>query len=204
VNYTHIVFDIDGTLLDTEKTGMVSLQQTIREESGIEVPLPDLYPYFGIPSWEAMIKLGFSDPESAALRWEENFQALMYLTTPFDGVETTLEQLCKKGIVLGVVTSRHRSEFNSDPFLHKWSSFFTCTVCANDAPRHKPHPDPMLRFISCTGARPENVLFVGDTIYDQQCGHQAGTAFALATWGSRNGAVIPAEYYLKHPSELLT
>jgi phosphoglycolate phosphatase-like HAD superfamily hydrolase len=44
VNYTHIVFDVDGTLLDTEKTGLVSLQWTIRQELGKEMTLEELYP----------------------------------------------------------------------------------------------------------------------------------------------------------------
>jgi HAD superfamily hydrolase (TIGR01549 family) len=204
VNYTHIVFDVDGTLLDTEKTGMVSLQQTVRQLLGREMSLEELYPYFGIPSWEAVIKLGFEDPHNAAIVWEDHFQELAHLTVPFPGIEQTLERLHKKGIVLGVVTSRNRAEFESDRYLARWKHFFTVTVCAEDTPAHKPAPDPMLAFISRTGADPCGVLFVGDTYYDQQCAHTAGTSFALATWGSRNGKDIPAEHYLNHPADLIT
>ena len=203
MDYTHIVFDVDGTMLDTERTGLVSLQQTIRQELGLDLSLGELYPYFGIPSREAVLKLGFEDPHKAAALWEEKFQALYHLTEPFDGIEETLRALHEKGIVLGVVTSRNRDEFESDPHLARWKHFFTVTVCAEDTPAPKPAPDPMLAFLSRTGADPGKVLFVGDTYYDQQCAHAAGTSFALASWGSRNGANIPAEHYLEHPGEIL-
>ncbi|MFA5443684.1 MAG: HAD family hydrolase [Bacteroidales bacterium] len=204
MNFTHIVFDVDGTLLDSEQTGMVSLQQTIRSELGKDMTLEELYPYFGIPSFQAVLKLGFEDPEKAAALWEENFQALTYLTRPFDGIEQVLESLYKKGVVMGVITSRNRPEFDSDRHLSEWMHYFTLTVCAEDAPRHKPAPDPMWLFLEKTGADPTKVLFVGDTYNDQLCAHAAGTSFALALWGTRNGIDIPAEFYLEHPRDLLT
>jgi phosphoglycolate phosphatase-like HAD superfamily hydrolase len=81
VNYTHLVFDIDGTLLDTKKPGMVSLQQT---SGGIRhrIAPPDLIPILGIPSWEAMIKLGFATLKVPSLRWKKIFQRSCTLPTP--------------------------------------------------------------------------------------------------------------------------
>jgi phosphoglycolate phosphatase-like HAD superfamily hydrolase len=204
VNYTHIVFDVDGTLLDSEKTGLVSLQQTIRSELGKEMTLEELYPYFGIPSFQAVLRLGFEDPEKAAVLWEENFQALTYLTLPFEGIEHVLDSLHKKSIVMGVITSRNRPELDSDRHMLKWMPYFALTICAEDAPKPKPAPDPMWLFLEKTGADPANVLFVGDTSNDQICAHAAGTSFALALWGTRNGKDLPAEFYLEHPRDLLT
>ena len=47
-NYDNIIFDIDGTLIDTEKTGVLSLIQTVRELLGREMPYDEAYSYFGI------------------------------------------------------------------------------------------------------------------------------------------------------------
>jgi HAD superfamily hydrolase (TIGR01509 family) len=203
VNYTHIVFDVDGTLLDTEKTGLVSLQWTIRQELGKEMTLEELYPYFGIPSWEAVLQLGFRDPSKAAAIWEHHFQSLVHMAEPFEGIEETLQILHKKGVVMGVVTSRNRAELESDHHMALWMHLFTATICAEDTPAPKPAPDPMLAFLSRTGADRAKVLFVGDTSYDQQCAYAAGTAFAFALWGTRNGKNIPATYYLRHPKDIL-
>lgn len=198
---THVVFDIDGTLIDTARTGLLSLQQTIYQELGRQVPMAELIPYFGIPSHEAILRLGFPDPKDAALKWEEKFQELMNLASPFDGVDDLLHQLHQKGIVLGVVTSRSHAEFEADPNLHAWASLFTCVVCAEDTHHHKPNPDPMLYFLDKTGATPKHTLFVGDTIYDQQCADWAGVDFALALWGASD-PTVPCQYKPAHPNDL--
>lgn len=182
--YTHIVFDIDGTLVDTAQTGLLSLQQTVRELLGRQMTLPQLYPYFGIPSWEAVQKLQFPHPKHAAQVWEEHFQELMHLAAPFPGVDQTLETLHGKGCVLGLVTSRSRMEFDNDPYLHAWLPYFTCSVCAEDTVGHKPLPDPLLYFMKNTHAQPAQTLYIGDTPHDAQCARAAGVDFGLALWGA--------------------
>ncbi len=200
-NYTHVVFDIDGTLLNTQQTGMVSLQKTVKELLGVDMSLDSLYPYFGIPSHKAVEMLHFPDVRKAGERWEELFQELMFLTRPFEGVEELLENLHQKGTCMGIITSRSRLELETDAYMSPWMPYFTCTVCAEDCPRHKPAPDPMLLFLDRTGARPDHTLYIGDTLYDQQCAHSAGTHFALACWGAKNRD-IPAECYLDTPLRL--
>lgn len=201
MKYTHIVFDIDGTLINTQQTGMVSLQQTVQELLGREMTLEQLYPYFGMPSWKAVEVLNFPDTEKASVRWEELFQEMMYLTHPFDGVEEMLEDVHQKGIVMGIITSRSHMELGADPYMAKWMPLFTCVVCGEDTPLHKPNPDPMLHFLDKTGAKASQTLFIGDTGYDQQCAHSAGAHFALACWGAQDKK-LPAEIYLESPAQL--
>ena len=50
MDYTHIVFDVDGTMLDTERTGLVSLQQTIRQELGLDLSLKSCTPTLAFPA----------------------------------------------------------------------------------------------------------------------------------------------------------
>ena len=68
--YTDFVFDIDGTLLDTEQTGVLSLMQTIRELIGKEVPYEEAYYFFGVPSSHASSILGYDDEARFAAVWE--------------------------------------------------------------------------------------------------------------------------------------
>ena len=61
--YTDIVFDIDGTLLDTERTGVLSLLQTVKELTGREMSYEEGYSFFGTPSARASEVLGFGNIE---------------------------------------------------------------------------------------------------------------------------------------------
>ena len=192
--YTDIVFDIDGTLIDTERTGVLSLIQTVRELTGKDMSYEEAYGYFGTPSARASRELGCSDAAHFAEVWEVHFQELMYLVKPFPGVEEVLADVKKAGMRTGIVTSRSRFEFSYDPTLKLWAPFFDRVVCSEDSERHKPFPDPMMAYMKAVGAEPENTLYVGDTVHDWQCGHDAGCDFALADWKGRCDRQIRAEY----------
>ena len=192
--YTDFVFDIDGTLLDTERTGVLSLMQTIRELTGREVSYEEAYGFFGVPSFKASTTLGYADKDRFAAVWEEHFQELMYLVAPFPGVEETLDALKARGVRLGVVTSRSKFEIEYDPHLARLLPRFDVVVGSEDSSRHKPFPDPMLAYFARTGATAASTLYIGDTMHDYQCGHDAGCDFALADWKKRGGQGIPADY----------
>ena len=193
-HYDDFVFDIDGTLLDTERTGVLSLMQTIRELTGVEVPYEEAYRFFGVPSSKAASTLGYADEARFAEVWEEHFQELMYLVCPFPGVVAVLEDLRATGTRLGVVTSRSRQEIAYDPHLAKLLPRFDVVISSEDSLRHKPFPDPMLAYLEKAGARKETTLYLGDTMHDWRCGHDAGCDFALADWKGRGDQAIPAEY----------
>ncbi len=201
--YKHIIFDIDGTLIDTEKTGVLSLQMTVRELLDKEMTYDELYPYFGIPSFKAAAMMEYDDKEKFAQVWEEHFQELMYLVKPFDGVPEMLAQLKREGKVMGIVTSRNRFEFQYDLNLKKWASIFDHIICSEDSVRHKPDPDPMLAYIAKSRAEAQECLYVGDTIYDFQCGDGAGVDFALADWHRRGVQGISAKYHVCSAEEIL-
>jgi HAD superfamily hydrolase (TIGR01549 family) len=200
--YTDFVFDIDGTMLDTERTGVLSLIQTIQELTGRKVSYEEAYGFFGIPSFLAASRLGYADEAHFAAVWEEHYQELMYLVTPFPGVVEVLDALKAGGARLGVVTSRSKFEIEYDPHLSKLLPRFDAVICSEDSPRHKPFPDPMLAYFAKTGATAADTLYVGDTMHDYSCGHDAGCDFALADWKGRGMQGIPADYWFSDEAGL--
>lgn len=206
--YKLAVFDIDGTLIDTERTGVESLMQTIRELLGKEVPYDVAYKTFGIPSGKVADIYGYADAKRFGERWEENFIALSHHITPFPGVMEALQRIHATGIATGVVTSRNRMEFDFDDYLREMVPYLTHIVCSEDTVHHKPHPEPMLRCIEMASAalgepiRPDEVIFFGDTDHDFACARDAGCDFALADWKGRGWQNIPARYKFSNAREM--
>ena len=198
--YKLAVFDIDGTLIDTERTGVESLVVTLKELLGTDVPYDEAYKAFGIPSIKVAGIYGYPDAELFSGRWEENFIALSHHIVPFPGVLESLRRIHSSGIATGVVTSRNRMEFDHDKYLHEMLPYLGHIVCSEDTVNHKPHPEPLLKCISMASEKigepisPEEVLFLGDTDHDAACAGNVGCDFALADWKGRGWQGIPAKY----------
>ncbi|MGN0188552.1 MAG: HAD family hydrolase [Candidatus Cryptobacteroides sp.] len=201
--YKNIIFDIDGTLIDTERTGVLSLVQTVRELLGREIPYDEAYSYFGIPSGKVAPLLGYAPAEHFAEVWEEHFVELMHLMKAFPGVEEMMRRLSEAGCRMGCVTSRNRYEFEKDMELKPLLKYFEVEICAEDTLLHKPDPEPALEFLRRTGATADNTIFVGDTLHDCQCAHGAGIPFLLADWRSRGLQGIAAEHRAQNAEEML-
>ena len=180
--FSHIIFDIDGTLIDTEKTSMLSLQQTVKERLGEDIPYEELLKVFGIPTHEAIVQLGFKNPESDAQRWEELYLANRYLAQPYQGIEELLPLLKSRGYQLGMVTSRNKIEIETDKIVERWSPLFNAIIGSEDVARAKPHPDPLFEYMKRNNAQAKDCIFIGDTIFDAQCAKAAGITFALIEW----------------------
>ena len=207
--YRLAVFDIDGTLIDTEKTGVESLMVTIRELMGKEVSYEEAYKVFGIPSGKVAGILGYADAHRFGQRWEENFVALSHHIRPMPGVLEALRRVKASGMATGVVTSRSRMEFDKDLYLKEMLPYLGHIVCSEDTPRHKPHPEPLLHCIGLASRslgeaiEPREVLFLGDTWHDFAFARDAGCDFALADWKGRGWQDIPARYKFSDAWEML-
>lgn len=198
---SHVVFDVDGTLVDSRMSALCSLQRVVGEYTGMVPPIEDLYFSTGIPGESALRQLGIADPAALA-RWRELAGALSDEIALFPGIVETLEALRGAGCALGIVSSRERGEYADEIAPLGLDSFFPVRILVEDTERHKPEPEPMLEYLRRTGAAPDETLYVGDTIYDMRCALGAGVDFAFATWGAGQ-AFSGAPHMLWQPDEII-
>jgi len=201
--YKNIVFDVDGTLIDTESADLQALHDMMLDLTQKDIPLEDLRFAIGIPGVGALTDLGLKNTENAFALWRKYYLKHIGETKVFPGISEVLEQLAGRSCVLGIVTSRLKFEFLEDVDPLGLSHYFPFIVCADDTEEHKPHPAPMHKFLELSGADPSSTLYVGDTVYDMECARAAGVASALALWGGKPPKNISATYFLREPGELL-
>lgn len=198
-----IIFDIDGTILDTENADLLSLQKLLLEELNRNFSFDELRFAFGIPGEAALNKLGITNISECNLKWNRYLKENSHLVKAFDGIEDTLVKLNEKGILTGIVTSKTREEFLDNFVPFGLSNYFKLAVCADDTERHKPNPDPILKFLELSGADKSRTIYIGDTKYDADCASGAGIDFALALWGAKSSKGINANYFLEDPKQIL-
>lgn len=199
----HVVFDIDGTLIDTENAVLVALQDTILEVTNTKMELSDLKFALGIPGEVTLNKLGIKDVCKTNAIWNSYVKKYSNTITIFENISFVLKELKEKGFKLGIVTSKNRTEYKNDFIPFGLSHYFDTIICVEDTALPKPSPDPILKYIEYTGAREDEVLYIGDTIYDYQCAKSAGVAFGLALWGCNSVKHIYATYFFSTPRDII-
>ena len=197
------MFDIDGTLIDSEKAAIKSLQEVLFEEIQLKYTLDNLRFTFGLPSSVILSRLGIKNFDDIVDKWAQRIKLYHHEITVFPGVEILLKRIHDKGLVTGIITSKTTKELINDFVPFGLMNYFDIIICANDTTKHKPDPEPILKFLDKAKALKNKSLYVGDTVYDMKCAKAAGVDFALALWGA-NDHKIAADYKLQEPLNLYT
>jgi len=196
-----VLFDLDGTLIDTNRLIIESFQYTLRKHLGKEVPIVEIVSTFGRPLIEVLRHFS-SEKAEEMLETYRNYNESRHdaTTTLIPGVHETLSALKKAGFSLAVVTSKRRGLALRGLRLFKLEGYMEAIVTLEDTARHKPEPDPVLKALQILRVNPWEALMVGDSPMDLASGRAAGTYTAAALWSA-----LPHELLLKEkPDFLLT
>lgn len=182
MDYKHIVFDVDGTLVDTEDTTIGSLQDALLILTGKKPSREELHFALGITGEDVLRRLGL-DMETGMQVWLAQLTHYEGCNRLYPGIEELLKTLQQQGCRLGVATSRTHLLYDAEIPGLGIAGYFGEVICAEDSQTHKPEAGPLEAYMQRTGAAPEEVLYIGDSVYDMLCAQNAGTGFLLAGWG---------------------
>ncbi|MCL1854336.1 MAG: HAD family hydrolase [Clostridia bacterium] len=202
MKYSHLVFDIDGTLLDTEKASLYSLRDVVFDMLQLDMSIRDLRFSLGITSDDALHTLGIADVTYGNSLWQVFYQKYAGHVRIFDGIPEILRHLSRQTNTLGIITSKTKAEYQNDFVPFGLAQYFSIVVCASDTRKHKPDSEPMVKFLEWSKADSGSVLYIGDTIHDMNCAKGANADFALALWGCENPKEIRADHYLSSPYDI--
>lgn len=181
-----VLFDLDGTVVDTIPHILASFRHATEAVFG--APLDDdvLMHHVGVPLATQMRY--FTDDEAtaehllAAYR-EFNHRTHDEMARLYPNTRATLEALAAAGLPMGIVTSKSRMMAERAINLFGLGAFFSAVVTADDTTVHKPDPLPVLEGVRRLKADPDRAIYVGDSPADIESGASAGLGTVAATWG---------------------
>jgi pyrophosphatase PpaX len=182
--YKAVVFDLDGTIVDSVELIVSSFQHAIREVLGREVGRDEAIANVGRPLREQMIMFSPEHADELVASYREfNHREHDRMLTLYDGILNLLHGLQRAGIKLGLVTSKSRYTTQMAFDLTGIESYFDEAICADESPRNKPSPDPILLCLERLGVQPGDAAYVGDSPADMQAAKAAGVVAIGVTWG---------------------
>ena len=181
---TTILFDYDGTLMDTDEIIISAWQYTYKKMTGGELAKETILRDFGEALRDTMSKYFSGDALEEAIETHRIFQTETYLEKirMFPGTLELVHKLKEQGYKLAVVTSRREPTTVMGLEKYDLMDVFNCIVTADDTVKHKPDPDPVLFALEKLNSLPQEAVMVGDTVMDMGCGRAAGVTTVLATW----------------------
>jgi pyrophosphatase PpaX len=185
MRYETVLFDLDGTLIDSGAIIVASMRHAATTVLGREVPEAELAAAVGGPGLIAQMRaLDETRVDELIAAYVAHNEPLHAELEACRGIEDVLDALHEKGRRLGIVTAKRqvtvRLAFDVLPQLER---YFDVVVGSDDTERHKPDPEPILLALERLGAAPERAAYVGDSPFDIRAAKAAGVAAVGVTWG---------------------
>lgn len=193
--YRLLVFDWDGTLADSTSHIAGAIQQTCRD---LGVPAPDdrsARHVIGLGHRDALGLVAPTLPAADIARFSERYRA-HYLAGDadiplFEGVREMLDELDRRGLLLGVATGKTRAGLARAMAQHGIAHRFTASRCADET-FPKPHPEMLLSLIDLAGVTAEETLMIGDTTHDLDLARNAGVSAVAVAYGAHPATGLAA------------
>jgi HAD superfamily hydrolase (TIGR01509 family) len=177
LKYQGIIFDVDGTLVDSNDAHARAFQEAFAER-GFEIALENIRRLIGKGSDKLIPELiGRYDPAVADRKSEIFKQKYLPRLRPLPGARELVSHLKQRGLKLAVASSAAKEELDALLRIAALESCFEEKTSADDAQHSKPDPDIVQAAVRKLGLPASRCLMIGDTPYDAQAAQRAGVAF---------------------------
>jgi pyrophosphatase PpaX len=183
-----ILFDLDGTVVDSGAIILASLRHATRTVLGETIPDERLLATVGGSGLASQMR--DFDPERVdelVRVYTEHNKPLHAELASFDGMLELLADLKAQGRKLGIVTAKRRMTVELAFAAVPIETLFDVVVAGDETERHKPHPEPLLRALAQVGATAKAAAYVGDSPFDVRAAKAGGLTAIAATWGGIHG-----------------
>lgn len=206
-----IIFDLDGTLLDTLGDLSNSVNYVLNKHHFPEISLDDTRRFVGngiVRLMELVLPAGIGKPlfDECLEEFSRYYSANMEnLTQPYPGIMELLEELSKRNYKIAIVSNKFDEAVKA---LNKryFIKYISVAIGESKNIKRKPAPDTVYKALEELGVKSENAIYVGDSEVDILTARNAGLTCVSVSWGFRDKELLEslsAEYIIDKPSELL-
>jgi len=177
-----ILFDLDGTLIDTNDLIIASFEHTFEQHS-LTFTKEEIIEFNGPPLADTFRTIDPLQAEQMIETYREhNFRVHDDYVKAFPHVVETVKALKKSGFKLGIVTTKMRKGVNKGLTLTGLDKLFDTIITLDDVEHAKPHPEPVKKALAELKVTADTALMVGDNHHDIIAGKSAGTLTAGVAW----------------------
>ncbi len=184
MHFPVVLFDLDGTLIDSGGMILASFRHATQTILRREIPDDQLLAAVGGATLHAQMRALDPDRvEELVHSYREHNEPLHAGLECCPGIVPLLDDLRAQGRRLGVVTAKRHKTIQLAFDRLGIAEYFDVVVGSDDTERHKPEPDPILKALELLGARREDAAYVGDSPFDVRAAKAAGVFAVAVAWG---------------------
>ena len=179
-----LIFDCDGTLVDSLGHALESFNYALAEIGEGPRTVEEIKKYFGLGADKIFTQL-LGDSKKGLMAFESyiNHQSKLALDMKLhDGIRDLLNLAKSEKLLMGVVTGRHSRDMHLVLNPHQLTDYFQILVSDDHVQNSKPAPDGIILAMNKMGLAPDDVCYIGDSIVDIQAAHAAGCMSIAAVW----------------------
>ncbi len=204
---TTLLFDFDGTLLDTNELIIQSFLSVLGKRFPGRFTREDVLHFIGPSLKQTFDGIDENLADELILEYRAwNFEMHDQMVVEFDGVSETLRLLKSRGIKMAIVSTKRHSGIVRGLKFMGIEDIFEIVISLDDVVNPKPDPEPILLALEGLNATPQEALMIGDNSHDIEGGQNALVRTAGVSWtvkGEEYLATFKPTYMLKHISDLL-